>query len=192
MEQFLDQYGYLALLVGTFLEGETAILIASSLIHAGLFEVPWTVLVAFMGSFISDWIYYLIGRLNGKYFIDRRPKLKKRVEPVTTFFQRHQVKVLFTYRFLYGLRIIIPLVIGMSGIKPMRYLVYSIIAGLFWASCVSTVGYLAGRFFEIETSIFEDNIIFVVAGFASLGLLIGLAVQQLAKDRIQVNSLRNR
>jgi membrane protein DedA with SNARE-associated domain len=56
MEKFLDQYGYIALLIGTFMEGETAILMASSLIYKGLFNFPFTVLAAFSGSFISDWI----------------------------------------------------------------------------------------------------------------------------------------
>jgi membrane protein DedA with SNARE-associated domain len=69
MEPFLEQYGYMALLVGTFFEGETAILVASSLIHDGLFNGPLTVFFGFAGSFISDWLYYFIGRLNGKYFI---------------------------------------------------------------------------------------------------------------------------
>jgi hypothetical protein len=40
MEEFLDQYGYLALTIGTFFEGETAILVASSLIHRVIFEAP--------------------------------------------------------------------------------------------------------------------------------------------------------
>ena len=56
MEKFLDEYGYIALMIGTFFEGETAILVASSLIHRGLFEGPYTVLFGFTGSFISDWL----------------------------------------------------------------------------------------------------------------------------------------
>ncbi|MCU0420302.1 MAG: hypothetical protein MUC38_11680, partial [Cyclobacteriaceae bacterium] len=82
MEEFLDQYGYMALTVGTFLEGETAILLASSLIHRGAFSGLPTVLFAFAGSFVSDWIYYLIGRFNGQVFIARRPSLQARLEPM--------------------------------------------------------------------------------------------------------------
>jgi membrane protein DedA with SNARE-associated domain len=84
VDSFLEQYGYLALLIGTFFEGETAILVASSLIHQGLFEWPPTMIFGFAGSFISDWLYYFIGRLNGKYFIDKRPKLK--AKPLKTCF----------------------------------------------------------------------------------------------------------
>lgn len=184
MEDFLDQYGYIALLVGSFFEGETAILVASSLIHRGLFEGPYTVFFGFAGSFISDWLYYLIGRWNGKYFIARRPNLQRRVYPVQQFFERHKIQILFTYRFLYGFRVIIPLIIGMSNIRPLQYLIYSIISGLIWATTVGTIGYLIGRFLDLKTAVFEENIIFIVLGFAAFGMLVGYAIKRITMKEL--------
>ena len=184
MEKFLDQYGYFALLVGTFLEGETAILVASSLIHRGMFDPSATVTVAFAGSFISDWIYYLIGRINGKYFIERRPKLQHKLEPVTKFFQQNKIQILFTYRFLYGFRVLIPLIIGMSNIKPLQYLLFSFIAGILWASTVSTIGYFIGRFFDVSVTAFEENIVFIIIGFAGFGILVGFLIKKILSRKI--------
>jgi membrane protein DedA with SNARE-associated domain len=180
VEDFLDHYGYIALTIGTFLEGETAILVASSLIHKGFFEGPYTVFFGFAGSFISDWLYYMIGRLNGKYFVEKRPKLKVKVAPVQRFFQHHKLQILISYRFLYGFRVIIPLIVGMSSIKPIQYLIYSIISGLIWATTISTVGYAVGRFLNVKTSVFEKNIVFIVIGFAIFGMLMGYIVKRLA------------
>jgi membrane protein DedA with SNARE-associated domain len=180
MEPFLEQYGYMALLVGTFFEGETAILVASSLIHDGLFNGPLTVFFGFAGSFISDWLYYFIGRLNGKYFIDKRPKLKAKLEPVQRLFQKYQFQILFSYRFLYGFRVVIPIVIGMSHIKPVQFLFYSIVSGLIWATTVGSVGYLIGRIFNLEASIFEENIVFIVIGFSSFGIIMGYILKHMA------------
>jgi membrane protein DedA with SNARE-associated domain len=179
MQQFLDQYGYLALMFGTFFEGETAILIASSLIHKGVFELPYTILFAFAGSFISDWIYYLVGRLNGKYFINQKPKLKQLADPITNLFNRYQLQLLLSYRFLYGFRVVIPVIIGMSGFHPSRYLFYTIISGLIWATIVTSIGYTIGSLFQLEASSFEDNFLFVVIGFTTFGLIIGLLVRKL-------------
>jgi membrane protein DedA with SNARE-associated domain len=179
VEDFLDQYGYLALMVGTFLEGETAILVASSLIHRGMFDTMPTILIAFLGSFISDWLYYLIGRLNGKLFVDKRPSLKAKVEPVTLFFQKNKLQILFTYRFLYGFRVIIPIIIGMSNIRPLQFLKYSVLAGLLWATTVSTIGYFAGRILNVSVLVFEKNLPFIMIGFACFGLLIGYTVKRL-------------
>jgi membrane protein DedA with SNARE-associated domain len=179
MEKFINEFGYAALMVGTFFEGETAILAASSLIYRGLFEFPFTVLAAFFGSFVSDWIYYLIGRLNGKMFIAKRPKIAIKVKPVTDFFHRHKFQILFSYRFLYGFRIVIPLVIGMSGLRPLSYLFYSVVTGLIWATTVSTVGYWAGRILSIEVKTFQDNFLYIMLGFATLGLSIGYLVKRI-------------
>ena len=180
MQPFLEQYGYLALLVGTFFECETAILMASSLIHQGIFDAVPVVIVGFAGSFISDWLYYLIGRLNGKYFVNKRPKLRAKLEPVQLLFRKHQTQILLSYRFLYGFRIIIPIVIGMSHVKPIHYLFYSVVSGLIWASTVGTVGYFVGRFLNLQTSVFEENILFIVIGFATFGVLLGYILRRIA------------
>lgn len=188
MEEFLDKYGYFALFVGTFFEGETALLVASSLAHAGLFKIPYTVLFGFAGSFVSDWIYYLIGRLNGRYFIERRPKLKEKIEPVTRFFHHHKIQILFTYRFLYGFRMIIPLIIGMSGIRPIQYLGYSFLTGIVWATVVSTAGYFIGKFLNLKTEVFEQNIFYIIIGFALFGLLTGYTVKRFTQKEMDIQT----
>jgi membrane protein DedA with SNARE-associated domain len=184
MEKFINEFGYLALMVGTFFEGETAILTASSLIYKGLFAFPWTVLAAFSGSFISDWIYFLIGRLNGKVFIAKRPKLQAKFKPVTDFFHHHKLQILFSYRFLYGFRIIIPLVIGMSGLRPISYLFYSTVTGLIWATTVSTAGYWTGRLLNLQTKSFEENFIFIMIGFALVGLTLGFTINRITTRKV--------
>lgn len=188
MLEFLDQYGYFAILVGTFFEGETVILLASSLTHTGLFEMPYTIFFGFAGSFISDWIYYLVGRLNGKYFISKRPKLNQMVLPVSNFFHKHKIQILFSYRFLYGLRVIIPVVIGMSGLPPMRFFMYSLLSGIIWATTVGTVGYWIGEWMEIQAHFFEENILFIMMGFATFGLLVGFVVKRFVMKEMDVSS----
>ncbi len=181
MEDFLAQYGYIALAIGTFFEGETAILVASSLVYKGIFEIPFTVVCGFAGSFVSDWLYYLIGRANGKYFVSRRPDLQRRLSPVRRFFEHHQVGVLLSYRFLYGFRVIIPLVIGMSDVQPRRFLMFSVASGLLWSFMLSMIGYTIGRFLDLETSAFERNIVWIILGFAAFGLLLGFAINRTFK-----------
>src|SRR4051812_17644614 len=165
MEDFLLQYGYIALSIGTFLEGETAILVASSLVHSGFFEGPYTVIFGFFGSFVSDWLYFIIGRLNGKFFVDKRPKLKAKLLPVERFFRTNRLQILLSYRFLYGFRVLLPLMIGMSEIKALQFLTYSIVGGLLWASTVSIAGYAAGRLFDITPLSLQQNLIFIVPCF---------------------------
>ena len=135
--------------------------------------------------FVSDWVYYLIGRFNGKYFLAKRPNLNAKVKPVTDFFHQHKFQILFSYRFLYGFRIIIPLVIGMSGLSLARFLFHSTITGLLWATSVSTIGYWLGRFLELRVQSFEENILYIILGFGSLGLLIGYTIKKVMSSKLQ-------
>jgi membrane protein DedA with SNARE-associated domain len=184
MEQFLLTYGYLALALGTYLEGETAILVASSLAGSGLFKIPYVIFFGFLGSFVSDWVYFLIGKLNGKIFLAKRPALRQKFEPVQNFFKTNRLQILFSYRFLYGFRIIIPITLGMSELKLVQFLGYSIMAGLIWATTVSTVGYFVGRFLELNPKSFEENILYIMLGFATFGLTIGYLVKTVAIKKI--------
>jgi membrane protein DedA with SNARE-associated domain len=188
MEEFLYNYGYLALSIGTFLEGETAILVASSLVHSGFFKGPYTVVFGFFGSFVSDWLYYIIGKLNGKYFIEKRPALKEKLKPTQKFFRTHRLQILVSYRFLYGFRVLLPLLIGMSDVKPLQFLGYSLVAGLTWAGIVSTAGYFAGQAFELTPRSFENNVLIIVVCFATLGLVIGYMVKRFAEKKMKIDT----
>jgi membrane protein DedA with SNARE-associated domain len=185
MQEVLDQYGYLALTIGTFFEGETAILVASSLIREGVFEGPYTVLFGFAGSFVSDWLYFLIGRFNGKYFVARRPALQAKLAPVNRFFVRHRLQVLISYRFLYGFRVVIPLMVGMSGVRPTQFLLFSVLSGLLWATLVSSLGFGLGTLFQLTTQSFEDNLLVILGSLALVGLTIGWTVNRFVTRQMQ-------
>ena len=54
MTALLNHYGYLAVLAGTFLEGETVLLVAGALAREGYMSLFWVGLSAFMGGLGSD------------------------------------------------------------------------------------------------------------------------------------------
>ena len=50
LEQFLQDFGYLALFIGTFFEGETILVLAGVAASFGKLELNWVMLVAFCGG----------------------------------------------------------------------------------------------------------------------------------------------
>jgi membrane protein DedA with SNARE-associated domain len=187
MEDFIHKIGYLALLVGTFFEGETSLLVASALSSSGATVFFYVVFFGFLGSFLSDWLYFLIGRINGRYFVDRRPSLKEKLVPVNLFFQSNRIQLLLSYRFLYGFRIVIPLMIGMTNIRAVQFLFFSSLSGLVWATFVSSIGYFIGYYFELDSTFFKEQLVFIAIGFASFGLLLALLINHLSKKLLLKN-----
>jgi membrane protein DedA with SNARE-associated domain len=73
MIEILLRFGYVALFLGTFLEGETILLVAAFLAHRGYFNIYWVTSVAALGTMFGDQLFYFIGRKHGITFLDRRP-----------------------------------------------------------------------------------------------------------------------
>ena len=73
---------YIVLLVWTFLEGETIVIVAGVAARDGHLWLPLVVLCAFCGSLGSDQIIFYLGRHKGKAFVARRPNWQARAEKV--------------------------------------------------------------------------------------------------------------
>ena len=54
LQQFLHDFGYFALFLGTFFEGETILVLAGFLAFRGYMDINLVVVVAFFGSYAGD------------------------------------------------------------------------------------------------------------------------------------------
>jgi membrane protein DedA with SNARE-associated domain len=61
--ELIEKYGYLALLVGTLLEGETVLVMSGYAAHRGYLHLPLVMLIAFVGSSVHDQSFFWVGRL---------------------------------------------------------------------------------------------------------------------------------
>ena len=148
LESLIEHYGYFALFVGAFLEGETVLVIAGFAAHRGYLSLPWVIVVAFLGTFVSDQMWFAIGRIRGRTFLENRPSWNARAERVRGMLQRHKLAVVLGFRFLYGLRNATPLVLGASGFRTSEFLILNGLGGALWAGVVSLAGYVFGQAME--------------------------------------------
>lgn len=146
LQQLVIDYGYLALFIGTFLEGETILVIAGFLAHSGYLELHWVMLSAFLGTFAGDQTFFYLGRFKGIAFLEKRPLWHSKTDKVFDLLHRHQIPVILGFRFLYGVRNVTPFVIGASRISPIKFFVLNFLGALVWAV---TVGYLGFEFGDI-------------------------------------------
>ena len=141
---FVVSYGYLAVFAGALLEGETILLSAGFAANLGLLHLPLVIAVAFAGATIGDQIAFLLGRWKGPLLIARFPALARRAPRVHALLERHDVLFILAVRFLYGLRIAGPVVIGSSRVPFARFAVLNIIGAAIWAVLVAGAGYYLG------------------------------------------------
>ena len=136
MEQFLQHYGYWAVLLGTAVEGETILILAGFAAHRGYLDLPPVILAAFVGSLVGDQFFFFLGRRHAEAFIRRRPSWAARLEQARRLMERYPTPLVLGFRFLYGLRTIVPFAIGISRISVARFVLLNAAGALAWAVVV--------------------------------------------------------
>ncbi len=165
-------YGYLAVLFGTMLEGETVVLVAGFLAHQGHLSVPWIIVCAIIGSSISDQGIFFLTRLRGAGFLRRFPKAEAKVRAMSEKVRARPVALsLFAlfFRFFYGFRNIAPIFLGLSAIPSLRFVCLNAVGAVLWAAIFS----LGGWWFARALSVITDNLPKYELLFAGLLLAAG-------------------
>lgn len=144
----IQDYGYLAVALGSFLEGEAVLLAGSVAASYGHLELSIVLAVAAIASFFGDLPYFFAARRYGPAVLKRYPQLGNKMERVEQLLQRHHVLLVLVLRFLYGLRIAGLFALGASRISTARFLGLDFVGAAIWASAVCAAGYGAGRLLQ--------------------------------------------
>lgn len=163
---------YLAMYFGIFIEGETVMIASSFAAHRGYMDIFTVVFTGFIGTQTSDWFYFSIGRKRGDLFLKKRPRLKKRSRRISQWLHKYPILVMLGYRFLYGFRMITPLILGMSRIKTRKFAFYSILTTIIWAIVFGTAGYYFGALLESRMERLKKIELIAIVGIFIIGFLL--------------------
>jgi membrane protein DedA with SNARE-associated domain len=144
LEELVADYGYTAITIGTFLEGETILVLGGFAAHRGFLELPWVIVCAFLGSFAGDQTFFYVGRMNGEKILEKRPKWKAKSARVLNLFNQHQTWLILGFRFLYGVRSVTPFLLGAAKVSPLKFFFLNMIGAAVWAAAVGCLGYSFG------------------------------------------------
>jgi len=174
LEPLVSTYGYAAIGIGTFLEGETILMLGGFAAHCGYLDLPWVILWAFLGTLCGDQLFYYIGRIKGKSLLEKRPQWQARAERVFLLLDRHEVWLILGFRFLYGLRTGTPILFGASRISPARFLILNVLGAFIWAMVIGTAGYLFGSALEIIIDDIKRYELVIFFMLACIGMVMWL------------------
>ena len=96
MEELILQFGYLAILLGSVIEGNAFVILGGFAAHRGYLDlIPWVILMGMLGNFVSLKAGFWAGRRYGKVIVERRPQWHDRLQRVHTLMV---VMLKFIYR----------------------------------------------------------------------------------------------
>jgi len=165
-------FGYPAIVAGTFFEGEVILVLAGFAAHRGYLSLPLVILSAFLGTLLGDQLYFFLGRRRGKAMVAKHPAWEGSIARFSRLMDRYHSLIILGFRFLYGLRTVAPFAIGMSDIPTWKFVILNTISAAVWAAIVGVLGYLFGHTMEILLNEIKRYEIAVMAGLLVLAVVI--------------------
>lgn len=139
--QLVETYGYLAVFLGSLFEGDALLLVASFLAYLGKLDLPLVMLAAFFGTWLSDIIWFLLGRYSHNTVLARSEFLNSLSNRSADIVGKRPRLMALSMRFMYGLRMVIPFSLGKTSMSTSSFLIYNAVGVWIWVFVFTALGY---------------------------------------------------
>jgi membrane protein DedA with SNARE-associated domain len=171
-ESVVTQFGYPAIFIGTFLEGETILIIGGFIASQGYLNIFFVITAAFLGSLFGDQLYFFLGRYKGLAILKRYKAWEGRIARFQSLLDRYGTLIIFGFRFMYGLRTISPFAIGLCKISVKKFLFLNMISAAVWAIALGVSGYYFGRVMESVINNVKRYELVFIAGLFMISVIL--------------------
>ena len=176
VQQFLSNWGYVALLVLTIAEAacipipsEVTLGFAGYLASTGKLNLALVILVGTIGETIGSYVGWSIGRFGGRPLVDKAGKYvllsHSDLDRAEAWFSRRGEPAVFFGRLLPLVRTFISIPAGLAEMKLVRFGVATFFGSLIWCSAIAITGYELGGEWSKMTK-----------GFAAAGYIVAAVV----------------
>lgn len=133
LQDLIQQYGYYAIATLGIFENDTLLLMGAYAARQGYLKLHWVMACAAGAAFVSDQLYFYLGRRHGQAMLQRYPAMQKKLAKVIAPVERHPALAVFAIRYAWGLRSILPLALGLGRLRVWAFVPLSLLGALVWA-----------------------------------------------------------
>ena len=169
-ELLLHKYGYFAVFIGTFLEGETILVMAGFFAERGYLDIYTVAAVAAVGAYLGHLFWFWLGRRYGVKLLDRFPKMKNHFGRGVRLFERYGALAIIITQWLYGLRLTAAIILGMSRISTLKFVAYEALSCGIWAAVITAAGFYFGHAIEALFGRVENIEKYALGGIALVAI----------------------
>jgi membrane protein DedA with SNARE-associated domain len=172
------EYGYITIFLVVagdgiipILPGETSIIAGAVFAAQGDLTLWAVIAVGAAGAVVGDSIAYWVGRAGGPWIRRALTRVagENRTRAAEGMVRRQGPALVFTGRFLPGIRIGINIACGAGQMSYRRFLMFDALGAVLWSTQAALIGYFAGR-------AFADQIWVALAVAIGVGIAVGFVV----------------
>jgi membrane-associated protein len=158
------------LLFGFFLPGDS-ILFSAGLVAAahGNINIALLVTIIVLAAFFGDQIGFVIGRVVGRPYLDKRdsPRIQAMIVNAERFYEKTGWWAVIAARFFPWIRTFVPPIAGISKMNYYKFLSANIIGAILWGAGITLAGYYAATLPWVKTSSYAIAAFFIIASVIS-------------------------
>lgn len=142
---FILRWGYLGLFFSSLIESEPIVICISFFCKSLNFNIFFIFFLSFLGTFIGSLFLFLLGRFFGAW-LKRFQSFSSYIEKVNPFIDSYGILFILMFRFIYGVKLISPIIIGVSNIPFNLFFFMNILGSVIWAFFMVMIGLLVSYF----------------------------------------------
>ncbi len=172
-QEGFKEWGYLILFLYSLGGGFVGIVIASILsatTHA--LDIKITIVVAFLGNMVGSGALVVFARYQKREFLKYFHKHRRKLALASVWVKRYAFLMIFVNKYLYGIKSVVPLVIGFSKYPLKKFLWLNVLSSFLWALIVGGVSFKASDWVKTLYERLSHYTSFFVIGFALIAFLI--------------------
>ncbi|RJO61909.1 DedA family protein [candidate division WS5 bacterium] len=165
---FIYTFKYVAIFLGTFIEGPAVGMIVGFLSRTGYINLYLGSLAHILGDISADMMYFFIGYFGGMKIVPRLARVLKysvsEIESLEQSFQKHSKKLIIVGKLTHVIGFPILFAAGLSRYKWYRFFAFDLVATLIKTTILVIIGYYFGGIWEDV-----NNVLFIIGG---IGIII--------------------
>jgi undecaprenyl-diphosphatase len=164
--------------IGFIFPGEIALILGGVLASQGVLPLPVVVAAGIAGAALGDSVGYAVGRRYGRKLLNGtlgRFVNARHLDRAEIYLAERGAKAVFLGRFTAALRVMIPGLAGMSGLRYRTFLIWNVASAIAWGVMSVMLGYLGGSNWQYMAHIASGigfGVLLVVAGGVLCGILV--------------------
>jgi len=179
-------FKYVAIFLGSFIEGPTVGLIVGFLSRVKYINLYWGYSAHVLGDISADMIYFTIGYFGGMKIVPKFARLLRYsvndIEAIENAFKKHSIKLIIVGKITHVIGFPILFAAGITRYKWYRFLLFDFIATLIKAAILVFIGYYFGGLWEKV-----DNVLLIIGGLGAL-IIVGQGLYFIVRRLIKINN----
>lgn len=140
----LTTYGYIALFLYSLGGGFVGLVAAAVLSYAGKMDITLSITIAFIANFIGDMLLFYMTRYQKGDMMNYLHKHRRKLALSHILMKKYGSWVIFIQKYIYGIKTLIPLAIGLTKYDMKKFGVLNLVASAVWALAVGLGSFASG------------------------------------------------